>query len=44
MEKDPDEEEMGDFNIDDERGRHWRNFFEDNEGGVDEKVLLHAKS
>ena len=34
---------MGDFNIDDERGRHWRNFFEDNEGGVDEKALLHAK-
>ena len=43
MENDPDEEEKDDINIDDERERHWRNIFEDNEGGVDEKVLLHAK-
>ena len=25
------------------RERHWRNIFEDNEGGVDEKALQHAK-
>ena len=43
MENDPDEEEKDDINIDDERERHWRIFFEDNEGGVDEKALLHAK-
>ena len=40
---DPDEEEKDDINIDDERERHWRNGFEDNEGGVDKKALLHAK-
>ena len=40
---DPDEEDKDDINIDDERERHWRNVFEDNEGGVDEKALLHAK-
>ena len=39
----PDEEEEYDINIDDKRGRHWRNVFKDNEGGVDEKSLLHAK-
>ena len=44
MENDPDEEEMDDVNIDGERERHWRNVFEDNEGGVDDKKeLLHAK-
>ena len=43
MENDPDEEEKDDINIDDERERHWRNVFEDNEGGVDEKALIHAK-
>ena len=43
LEIDPDEEEKDDINIDDERERHWRNFFEDNEGGVDKKALLHAK-
>ena len=43
LEIDPDEEEKDDINIDDERERHWRNIFEDNEGGVDEKALLHAK-
>ena len=35
---------MDDVNIDNERERHWRNVFEDNEGGVDDKkALLHAK-
>ena len=43
MENDPDEEEMDDVNIYNERERHWRNVFKDNEGGVDEKALLHAK-
>ena len=43
LEIDPDEEEKDDINIEDEREHHWRNFFEDNEGGVDEKALLHAK-
>ena len=42
MENNPDEEDMDDVNIDDERERHWRIIFEDNEGGVDEKALLHA--
>ena len=42
MENDPDEEEMDDVNIENERERHWRNVSEDNEGGVDEKALLHA--
>ena len=41
---DPDEEEMDEVNIEDKRERHWRNVFEDNEGGVDyKKALLHAK-
>ena len=39
----PDDEEKDDINIDDKRERHWRNVFEDNEGGVDEKAFLHAK-
>ena len=43
MEVDPYEEEKDDINIDDERERRWRIFFEDNEGGVDKKALLHAK-
>ena len=43
LETDPDEEEKDDINIDDERERHRKNVFEDNEGGVDEKALLHAK-
>ena len=43
MEGYPDEEEMDDVNIDDEREHHWRMVFEDNEGGVDDKkALLHA--
>ena len=43
LEIDPDEEDKDDINIDDKRERHWRNCFEDNEGGVGEKALLHAK-
>ena len=44
LENNPDEEEMDDVNIDDERERHWTFFFEENEGGVDDKkALLHAK-
>ena len=43
MEIDPDEEEKYDINIKDERECHWRNVFKENEGGVDEKALLHAK-
>ena len=39
----PDEEEKDDINIDDEREHHWIIVSEDNEGGVDEKALLHAK-
>ena len=34
---------MDDVNSNDEREHHWRNIFEDNDGGVDEKALLHAK-
>ena len=45
VEDDPDEEEMDNVNLDDEKERHWRMVFEDNDGGVDdEKALLHAKS
>ena len=33
------EEEKYDVCIDDERERHWRNFFEENGGGADEKAL-----
>ena len=43
LENDLDEEEKDDVNFDGERERHWRNVFGDNEGGVDEKSLLHAK-
>ena len=44
MENDPDEEEMNDVNIYDNREHHWRDFFEDNEVCVDDKkALLHAK-
>ena len=44
MEDDPDEEEMDDVNLDDERERHWRMVFKENYGGVDDaKELLHAK-
>ena len=44
VEDDPGEEEMDDENLDDERERHWRMVFEDNDGGVDNaKELIHAK-
>ena len=44
VEDDPDEEDMDDVNLDDEREHHWRMVFEDNDGGVDyTKTLLHAK-
>ena len=43
MEGDPDEEDMDDVNLDDERERHWRVVSEDNDGGVYNKnALLHA--
>ena len=34
VDDDPDEEDMDDANLDDERERHWRIDFEENEGGV----------
>ena len=41
---DPDEEDMEDVKLDNERERHWRIVFEDNDGGVDDKKsILHAK-
>ena len=44
MEDAPDEEEMEDINLDDERGCHWKMLFEDNDGRVEySKSLLHAK-
>ena len=44
MEDDPDEEEMENVKLDDEREHHWRMVFKDNYGGVDDKkTLLHAK-
>ena len=44
MKNDPDEEDMDDVNIDNERECHWRNVLEENEGGVDDKKeLLHTK-
>ena len=44
VEDDPDEEEMGDVNLDDERECHWRMVFKENDGGVDDaKELIHAK-
>ena len=43
-EDDPDEEEMEDVKLYDERERHWKMVFEDNDGGVDnEKAFLHDK-
>ena len=43
MDDDPDEEEMDDINLYNERERHWSMVFEDNDGGVDNaKTLLHA--
>ena len=44
MDLDPDEEDIEDVVLDDERERHWRMIFEGNSGGVDEtKALLHAQ-
>ena len=44
MQDGPNEEDMDDVNLDDERERHCRMVFEDNDGGVDDaKALLHAK-
>ena len=44
MEDSPDEQEMYDTNIDDERGIHYRMVFKYNDGGVDDNnSLLHAK-
>ena len=44
MEDDPDEKKMDGVHLDDDRERHWRMVFEDNDGGVeDAKALLHAK-
>ena len=41
---DPDEEEMENVNLDDDRERHRKMVFEENDGGVDDaKELLHAK-
>ena len=43
-ENDPDEEEMDNVNLDNDRGHHWRMVFEDNDGGVDDaKEFLHSK-
>ena len=45
MEPYPDEEDMEDVRLDNERERHWRMIFEDKDGGVDhQKGILHAKS
>ena len=44
MEDDPDEEEMDDINLYNERARHWNMVFEDNAVGMDDaKALLHTK-
>ena len=44
VDPDPDEEEIEDVVLDNDRERHWRMVFQDNNGGVDRmKSLLHAK-
>ena len=44
MEDDPDEEDMENISLDNERECNWRMVFKDNGGGVDDKKeLLHAK-
>ena len=44
MEDDPNEEDMDDVTLDDEREFHWRMVFKDNYWGVDDaKAFLHAK-
>ena len=41
---DPGEDYMEDVKLDNERERHWRMVFEENDGGVDNnRALLHAK-
>ena len=37
LDLDPDEEDMGYVKLHNERERHWRIFFKDNEGGVDDE-------
>ena len=45
MQDNPDEEDMDDDNIDNDRERHWRMVFEDNDGGMgDKESFFHAKS
>ena len=36
VEDDPDEEDIGDVNLDDERESHWRMVFEENDGVVED--------
>ena len=44
MEDDPNEEEMDDVNLYNDKERQWRMVFEENDGGVeDAKALLHPK-
>ena len=44
MDDNPDEEEMGNVNLDDKRERHWRMVFEDNSGGAENaKTLINYK-
>ena len=44
VEDGPDEEDMDDISLDDEREHHWRMVFQDNGRGVDDaKAFLHAK-
>ena len=44
LDPDPDEEQIEDVVLNDERERHWYMVFEDNNGGVyGKKALIHAK-
>ena len=44
VQDDPDEEDMENVKLDDDRECHWRMMFEDNDGGVDDaKALPYAK-
>ena len=44
VEDDPDDEDMDNVNLNNDREHHWRIVFEDNGLGVDDaKALLHAK-
>ena len=40
MEDDPDDEDIKDVKLDDEREHYWRIVFEDNDGVVDDKRAL----